>query len=358
MGLEQMRLIYVAPRSGVGGVGDYADEFAAAARHYVGEVIEYRHGSPGSDSARDLNRHRKNIRALVDESGVQNTIVHCELSGGALVPFWGTWRLGGATITATVHDPPRAVWWPMRTRFLAEHRVLTHGIHFVLNKPMTVFERRVLRGRTLFALTETGAAHLRLAMPASRVVAVPILVPERPELAPAAERPLAVGLFGLVYRGKGFDKLQQLRDMIDDDILIRVAGRGTEQLEGGPGIEIVGAIEGNGEDAFFGSIRLLIVPYGRRVLYGGVAYPASATSARGIAYQTPLVVQNYGALVEAQTDGIAIAVDGELSDLARAANSLARDIDALTGLGHRASQLRLERAPENVIKEFVKVWSE
>ncbi|MCQ4120898.1 glycosyltransferase family 1 protein [Rhodococcus tibetensis] len=354
--LSEKRLVYVAPKPGIGGVGDYADDFAAAARPYFRDVVEYRHDGPGADSLSRLRAHGQKIRALVEETGPKRTIVHCELSGGALVPFWGTCRLGPVPVTATVHDPPRAVWWPLRTKFLAEHKLLTHAVHYPLRTPFTILERRILQGRTLFALTATGARHLQEVMSGSEVVPTALLVPHRPQLPAAQHRPLAVGLFGLVYRGKGFEQIGQLRALLDDDILIRVAGRGTERLHGGPGIEIVGGVDGAAEDAFFASIRMLVLPYGRRTIYGD-AYPASAAACRALAYQTPLLCRRYGALTEADQDSGAVVVAGDSADLARAANAVLRDTDTLTRLGSQSERLRHERSADKLIADFTDVWA-
>ncbi|MFD7012383.1 glycosyltransferase family 1 protein [Rhodococcus jostii] len=354
--LSEKRLVYVAPKAGIGGIGDYAVDFADAARPHFSDVVEYRHDGPGADTLGQLRAHRRKIRTLADETGPTRTIVHCELSGGALVPFWGTWRLGPVPVTATVHDPPRGVWWPLRTKFLAEHKLLTHAVHYPLRAPFTVLERRILRGRTLFALTATGARHLQEVMRGAEVVPTAHLVPHRPRLTPAQYRPMAVGLFGLVYRGKGFEQIRQFRALLDEDILIRVAGRGTEQLGGGPGIEIVGGVDGAAEDAFFASIRMLVLPYGRRTIYGD-AYPASGVACRAIAYQTPLLCRRYGALTEADQGGGAVVVAGDIADLARAANTVLRDTDTLARLGSQTERLRRERSADKLISDFTDVWA-
>ena len=106
---------------------------------------------------------------------------------------------------------------------------------------------------------------------------------DRPEIPPAQDRPKAVGFFGFVYRGKGFEQIAQIREQLPDDIVIRIAGRGTEELPRADGIEILGGVDGPAEDAFFSSVRAIALPYGKRHFYAET-YPASgfglATSSR------------------------------------------------------------------------------
>ncbi|MDJ0395616.1 glycosyltransferase [Rhodococcus sp. G-MC3] len=352
MTLSDYRLVYVAPRSGVGGVGDYADDFSVAVRPHFREVVEYRHDGPGSDSVRDILAHRRAIQKLVDDP--ERTIVHCELSGGSVVPFWATRRLtGNPRVTATVHDPPGLVWWPARTKFLAGRKILNHGIHYPLRSLWRRLERAAAGERTFFALTKAGADSLAREYPAATATASTLFVPERPNIMAAEERPLAIGLFGLVYRGKGFDQIQQLRDALPREIAIRVAGRGTEQLPPVDGVEIVGEVNGPDEDAFFASVRALVVPYGRRTIYGD-AFPASSVVTRAIAYQTPIVCMKYGALAE--SDGGAVVVDGGIDDVADAAATLVTDTVALARLRREVETLRTANTPMLVVDDFLSAW--
>ncbi|WP_037139776.1 glycosyltransferase [Rhodococcoides fascians] len=351
--LSDYRLVYVAPRSGVGGVGDYADDFVDAVRPHFRDVVEHRHDGPGHDSVRDILRHRRAIEELVDDP--ERTIVHCELSGGSVVPFWATWKLDGDPVaTATVHDPPGLVWWPARTKFLAGQKVLNHGLHYPLRALWRRLETAVAGERTFFALTAAGADSLAREYPRATAAASTLFVPERADLTPAEDRPLAVGLFGLVYRGKGFDQIQQLRDRLPREIAIRVAGRGTEQLSPVDGVEIVGEVNGPDEDAFFASIRALVVPYGRRTIYGD-AFPASSVVTRAIAYQTPIVCMKYGALAE--SDGGAVVVDGDITDVADAAAGLVADEMALAALRREVEALRRANTPEFVVQDFLAEWN-
>lgn len=360
--LRGHRLIYVAPLAGSGGVGDYADDFVDAVRPHFGFVQEYRHAGPGGDSVLDLIKHHRAIRKLVKSDPKTPTIVHCEQSGGSMVPFWGTMRVenavpGGVSVSATVHDPPYAVWWPFRTRLIAKSRVLVHGLHLPTHRLTRHLEAWTNRSRTLFTLTAIGAEKLRDVMSISTIIPSAHFVPERPELDAVADRPLAIGMFGYVYRGKGFDMLDELREALDDDIVIRVAGRGTEALEPMPGVEILGEVNGIQEDDFFNSIRMLLVPYGGRKSYGREAFPATGTVSRAIAYQTPVLARAYGSLTELAADGGAVVVEGDAPELAAAAGRLLRDDVKLGRLQEQAAELRRERSLAQIAQRFVDAWS-
>lgn len=355
MDLSSATLVYIAPRSGRSGVGDYADEFIDVVRPHVGRVVEIRTDGPGTDTVRGLRAGRRQVRGIVAEAAGP-VIVHTEQSGGEMLPFWGPYGLDGVTVTSTVHDPPLAVWWPFRTRFVASRRLLSHGIHYPIKGLTARLERRVNAGRTLFALSRTGADHLRGLMTRSEVRASSLFVPERDEATPVAERPRAVGLFGYVYRGKGFDSLAELRAHLDPSIAIRVAGRGTEQLPAIDGVEVLGEVNGADEDAFFTSIRALVVPYVARRIYGVEAMPAASTVSRAIAYGTPVIARAQGSLRELEADGCAVVVDGDSADLARAANALIDDDERLAALAAGACALRTSRSAERVVDDYLAHW--
>lgn len=353
--LSNLRLIYIAPRAGESGVGDYAEDFIGAVRERVGTVVEVRHAGPGKDSLRSLLRQRREIRRLVAEDA-SRTVVHAEQSGGAMLPFWGPAGITSVPVSATVHDPPLSVWWPFRTRLAARFRLVNHGLHFLTQSFTQWLEARVNKGRTLVTLSQTGATELRKVMTGSRVVASSLFVPERPELPPLAERPLAIGLFGYVYRGKGFEVVQQFRDFLDEDIVIRVAGRGTENLEPVPGVEILGGVDGEEEDAFFASIRMLLVPYDSRHVYGREAFPAASVVSRAMAYGTPVLCRAHGALTELADVGGAVVVDGGAHELASVANLLLRDEARLAELESEARAVSKKHSVERIVDDFLDIW--
>ncbi len=173
-----------------------------------------------------------------------------------------------------------------------------------------------------------------------------------------------MGFFGLVYRGKGFEQIARIRQDLPDDILIRVAGRGTESLPRADGIEIVGGVDGAEEDAFFESVRAIVIPYGKRHFYAET-YPASSVAAHALAYNTPIVCTDYGSLAEFGTETGAVVVPMSGSDpnalppgFSAAIASLVGDEARLTELGKNADRTRQERLVPRTADAFVEAWSE
>jgi glycosyltransferase involved in cell wall biosynthesis len=177
-------------------------------------------------------------------------------------------------------------------------------------------------------------------------------------------RPKAIGFFGHVYRGKGFDLVSQIRAGLPDDIAIRVAGRGTESLPRADGIEIVGGVDGPTEDAFFESIQALVVPYGKRLWYDET-YPASGVMAHATANRTPIVCTDYGSLAELDEKTGAIVVrtgttesEAVAKNLMTAITSLLNDPARLTELGEYSEKTRQARSGARTAEAFAAAWSE
>jgi glycosyltransferase involved in cell wall biosynthesis len=363
--LTDYRLVFVAPAEGQTAVGDYAQNFVDAVRPHFGEVVERRTGGPGTDTVRDIRRHRRAVADLVAGAPAGRVLVHAELSTGVLATFWSTAGLKGVPVTSTVHDPPQGPWLPARTEFIARSRLLTHGIHYPLRPVSRALEGAVYGDRTLFALTETGRRATARTYPKAHTFYVPHLVRERPAVRPAQERPKAVGFFGLVYRGKGFEQIAKIRRQLPADVLIRVAGRGTELLPHVDGVEILGGVDGPQEDAFFDSVRAIVVPYGKRHFYAET-YPASGVVAHATAYRTPVVSTDYGSLAELGTETGTVVVpthggadaDTVAHDLAAAAAALVNDEVQLTTLGANSEATRQARSGPRVAEEFVTVWAD
>lgn len=336
--LRSATLVYVAPRTGTSGVSDYADDMLGEARRHFGRVVEVRHGGAGQDSFADVRDVRRQIRDAV-RGVTEPVVVHTEQSGGVLAPFWGlaqrSLRQDRVVLSATLHDAPLSVWLPLRSRRIEGNRLLVHALHFPFMPLWQRLERRVMRGVQLSALTPSGAAAVAAQMRHDDVVTSFLPPPPKPTLTPAYERPTAVGLFGYVYKGKGFQDLERLRARIDPQISLRVAGRGTENLPPIDGVEILGGVEDAAEDAFFASIRAIVLPYGRRSSYGPVTHVASSVAARALAYGTPLIALRYPGL----TDEAEI-VDGTIDDLADAVNALVIDDDEMRRMTLRADALR------------------
>ncbi|NUS36811.1 MAG: glycosyltransferase family 1 protein, partial [Pseudarthrobacter sp.] len=143
-------------------------------------------------------RYRKMLAAEIRESlALGPVVVHFELSAASLGPFWLlAGRAEDIITTATVHDPPWAVWWPFRLKSVAKSKLVQHGIHLPLRPVSAQLERLMLRSNGLFALSEVGANALRQTFPGPPVMPAVHFVPPRPTLAPLPDRPLAVGLYG------------------------------------------------------------------------------------------------------------------------------------------------------------------
>ena len=351
-----LRVIYLAPHSGSSGVGDYADHFADALRPHVREVVEFRHGPARAESTRGIWRERRRLRDLVRryDDGTP-LVVHSELSGGAVVPFWATLGLD-VRRTATLHDPPRPVWYPFLTRGVSRGRVLNQAIHRPLHRVLERLERRALREVDLFALTSTGVRATRELGIGRSVTRGRLLGPTRPEITPVTQRPLAVGLFGHVYTGKGFDLIPALRAALPVDIGLRVAGRGTENLPAVPGVEILGAVEGDDETAFFASIRLLLMPYRRPPVGGRPMLPASATHLRSQVYGTPTLALRGPDTEHLDLEGLTAAVSGGAAELAAEAAVLVRSPARLEALADVLREARLTAEKQDPAEPYLTVW--
>lgn len=361
--LSDYRLVFVGPRLGQTAVGDYAEDIVTAVRPYFREVLQVRTGGPGSDTLSDVRRHRAAVARHVAGAPAGRVLVHAELSTASLSPFWATTGLRGVPVTATVHDPPQGVWMPLRTRFVGGSRLLNHGIHYPARPLSRKLEGAVYRGRTLFALTETGRRSIARVYPDTDTRYIPHVVRDRPDIRPAHERPRAVGFFGHVYRGKGFEQIEALRRMLPDDIGIRVAGRGTQDLPAVAGVDVLGPVDGPSEDAFFESVQAIVVPYGKRHFYAE-SFAASGVVAHSTAYATPQICTDYAALAELDESVGAVVVrvadgaTGVTDALAGAITALLDAPDRVRALGESAARTRAQRSAVRTAEAFTDAWSE
>lgn len=366
--LKDYRLVFVGPAEGNTAVGDYAEDVVNAVRPHFGEVVEVRTGGPGDDSLADIRRNRRVVAAHVAAAPKDRVMVHAELSTAALSPFWSTAGLKGVPVSGTVHDPPQGVWMPARTRFVARSRLLNHGIHYPLRPVSRKLEGAVYGHRTLFALTETGRKSIERIYPSTTTRYIPHVARSRPAIRPTQERPKAVGFFGHVYRGKGFEQIERLRELLPEDIGIRVAGRGTQDLPPIGGVDILGPVDGAAEDAFFDSVRAIVVPYGKRHFYAD-SFAASGVVAHATAYCTPQICTDYGALADldesvgalvARVNTVGSPADSETvsSSLATAITRLLNDDALATELGANVTRAREERSPARTGEAFAAAWSE
>lgn len=365
--LREYRLVFVGPAEGQTAVGDYAQDFVTAVKPHFGDVVEVRTRGPGGDRVRDILAYRRAVAALVAEAP-DRVLVHGELAAGGAAPFWAIAGLSGVPVTATIHDPPQGVWWPAATKFMfapkLSRKLVFHGMHYPLRPLSTKVEGMVNGRRTLFALTETGRRSIEQRYPHTTAVYVPHIVRDRPVIRPVQERPRAVGFFGHVYRGKGFEQIARIRELLADDIAIRVAGRGTESLPRVDGIEILGAVDGPAEDAFFGSVQAIVVPYGKRHWYDET-YPASGVVAHATAYRTPVVCTGYGSLAELdeKTGAVVVRTPGTEQEavaagLAEAIEALLGDTGRLTELGEYAEKTRQARSGAATAQAYAAAWAQ
>ncbi|MEO6472288.1 MAG: hypothetical protein ABIR57_10140 [Aeromicrobium sp.] len=354
--LAVQKLIYLAPFSGSSGVGDYSDDFALAITPHVGELVEVRYPAARSASVRDVWRYRRELRQLLAESDPSSTVIHSELSGGSIVPFWATFGLKGVARTVTIHDAPRPVWFPFLTKGVANKSMMTRAIHGPLNALCFRMERRSLRRSGVVVLTRAGAQSVRAARIGATVLEGGLLIPHRPDVPAIDERPRAVGLFGHVYKGKGFSLLTEIREALDDDVAIRVAGRGTESLAPIAGVEVLGEVVGAGEDEFFASIRLLLLPYRRRPVMRLLPFHASATHARAVAYRTPSMALRSQTMDELAAEGTCLIVDGGPAELAHAAGVYLSSDDAAEKAVHGIDHFRERMTDESLIEPFLELW--
>jgi polysaccharide biosynthesis protein PslF len=366
--LQDFRLVFVGPKRGKTAVGDYSDDLTDALSPHFGEVVQVRTGGPGDESLADIRAHRRAIAAHVAEGQRGRVLVHAELSAATLAPFWSTAGLSGVPVTSTVHDPPHGVWTPAGTRGIVRSRLLNHGIHYPARPLSRKLEGAVYGGRTLFALTETGRQSIAQVYPSTNTRYIPHIVRNRPDIKPAHERPRAVGFFGHVYRGKGFEQIETLRRLLPADIGMRVAGRGTENLQPIDGVDILGPVDGPAEDAFFESVRAMVVPYGRRHFYGE-SFGASGVVAHSIAYGTPQICTDYASLAELDERVGALVVrvnkvgapadpDTVSNQLAAAIMALVNDDARVRELGENTARTRQERSAVRTGEAFAAAWSE
>jgi len=361
--LRDYRLIYVGPRNHVTAIGDYTEDLVKAYRSHFGDVAEVRVAGPGDETWADVRRVRKQIRDLVASWPTGRVLVHSEIGCGMLSPFWSIAGLDEIPVTLTVHDPPQALWFTARTRFVAKHKLLMHGFHYPLRPVSRWLEGKVNDRRHIFALSKTGQASIDRVYPRMHTHYVPYRVADKPEIKPPENRPKAIGFFGLVYRGKGFEQIAQIREELPDDILIRIAGRGTEALPKAEGIEIVGGIDGAEEDAFFESVRAIVIPYGKRHFYADT-FPASSVAAHALAYRTPIVATGYGSLAEFDAETGAVVVPMAAGNenalppgFTQAIAAFVNDDDQVARLGRNAERTREERSTRMTAEAFVAAWS-
>lgn len=344
-----MRLIFVAPLPGRSGVGDYAaDLFPHLANSC--EAIEWIDAGSVGPTLRFTSRLVRTLRAAVSKKAEDApSHLHFEFSGGIVAPFWALLFLGRkrrtkVTISATIHDAPHPVWWPLRFQWAARWNLAGHAVHYPIRALWHHLEARALEGVQLFVLTSDGRKALERG--GRSAVLIRHYVPERPLIKEASLRPPAIGLFGQYYGGKGMDSLADLRRAVPEGLEIHVAGRGTEGLTPVQGVTVWGAVDGPREDSFFASVRVLVMPYDDLSRYGTI-YSASGVLCRALAYRTPVVVSAVRAF-SGESDQQAVRTGSGLPELARLASDLAVRSTELRQAALAIEQMTRSRDPRSV----------
>ncbi len=352
-----VRVVWLAPAPGSGGVGDYAEQLVDDLEACGAQLFPIHLAAPLKAGAADVLSAVRRVRAetaRIREGGP--AVVHVELSAGGIEPFWAL-PPGDELVTATVHDAPHFTWWPLYTTRVARARVLHQAVHFPARGLWWRFEDRRMRAATHFTLTAGGER--ALAERGFKTARLVHHVPHRAAGPPVGERPRAVGLFGYSYGGKGFELLSELRRELPGDIELHVAGRGTESLELPAGTRGWGAVEGDREDEFFGSMRCILLPYESGGRYGPFL-SASGAAARAFAYGTPVVSTPVrGFLEEAESSGaVTLTASESARDLAAGVSALLSDERALKRGGEDALLLREQRTSRATAERMVAQWRE
>lgn len=351
-----VRLVLVAPRTGSCGPAYYVDRLLEELRPRVAEVVELRHGPAGEETWRSVRDVRRRVAGVLSTPSPHRTVLHAELSGGSIAGFWCLAAHPEVARTATVHDPPRPVWYPFRTSFVGRHRLLQAGVHRVPERAVRRLERSRLAGTGAVVLSPLGAAATRDVGLLGEVREGRLLVPHAPPMPPPAARPAAVGLFGHLYKGKGFELLGELRAALHPGIAIRVAGRGTEELPALPGVEVLGEVADAALEDFFASVRLALLPYTRTSLGGVAPLPASLTHLTALAHDTPVL-----ALPTAQMNALAesggVRVLPDIRTLAAEASRVAGDPSALQELLAEARAHLAGYEVERSVAPYLDLWS-
>jgi hypothetical protein len=336
-------------------VGDHADRLLEALRPHADEIVEVRSGGAGDDGVRDCLRLRRRVSQALRGVDRSRTVVHAELSGGSVGPFWAIVGRPGVVRTAMVHEPPRPVWMIFRFRLIARSRLVDNAIQWALDRWIVAIERRGMRHVGLVSTSGRGSRGLAERGFGRQVVDARLLPSvSYPKVPTVAERPFAVGLFGYHYRGKGFEIVDELRALLNDRIDIVIAGFGTETIPARPGVRVLGAVNGDGEADFFAGIRLLLLPYRRKVVWGTAMTPASSSFIEAAAFGTPSLALASAGLQSLSGSGCESTQD--LAELAERIEKLIDDGQELDRLVAEQEAFRRRQSMARTVDPIVSQW--
>ena len=342
-------LLVVAPADGTGGVGDYSswliDELAAR-----GPVDTLRTAGPFGDSLVEVITLCRDVRRWAKARPGGG--VHFELSAGCVGPFWALACLPrGMRATATVHDPPRGAWWPWGFRGPFGKFFLRHLIHYPLRRLIAKLEYRILAKARIAVMSPAAATVMR--QQEVNCFVIPHAVRRDDcalEFRPTDTGQLAVGLFGHVYPGKGFELLGAIRTLLPDDIPIRVAGRGTQDLPPVANVEYLCPISGKDEVAFWESLGVVLLPY-RKVGPYGEMLSSSGVLAKAFQFRVPAVVLvNRAFEVEASLGAVCMVDNVGLA--VRACTEIMKDHDLRSAMVQSINALSRDRCPERILERY------
>jgi glycosyltransferase involved in cell wall biosynthesis len=299
------------------------------------------------------------------------------LGGGALREFYAARRLsreGVVPVCATIHDPPRPVWWPLHSSAVRRNRVIAAGVREATAPLARRLESSVMHSLdALFVLTHAGAASMRSKYQLTdaqllRTLSYPTAstgsdVP--PNLA-SARRGLTVGFFGYWYPGKGLevliDAISLLRDA-DPPIHAKLWGdisslaghrQGNHYREVvlnhlrhadlGNRVEVLGYLDGAEVRPRLRECDVVVLPY----ITSPVVAELRSTSAsmfEALTAHTPVIASDVKALNEMIVDGVNgfLVEPGNAGALASCLRDLCSD---------SALRLRLRDGARNSVREL------
>lgn len=363
-----MRILHLAPRSDVGtGIAVYAQRFRHALRAADAEVVQLPAASDVVNSIADVRAY---VRAAVLEADQGFDVVHAELGGRALREFYAARAVAGAPegppVFATLHDPPRLVWWPFHAHGIQERRVLASATRRTLGRPGHALEAQVLsRLAGAFTLTRAGAsaAAATFAESVTPIVPLPFAIDGALADGPPIDRArLVVGFFGYWYPGKGLERLADALSGLHRagvDFEARLWGDISASAGARPGqryrervlqrlrdLEIVGETDALGfldPDQVTPSLStcdVIVLPY-ETSAHTSALRSTSAAMYDALSVGTPVVASQIKALNEVIVDGVngLLVPPGDPDALTAALTRIATDVGLRTRLreGARAT---------------------
>jgi hypothetical protein len=156
---------------------------------------------------------------------------------------------------------------------------------------------------------------------------------------------------------QGFNLLPQIRALLPTEIELRVAGVGTEELPAVAGVDVSGAVWGEDEDAWFASVRVVLLPYHRAPIGGVEAFAASAVQSQAAAYQTPCVALSWPTMDELAAEG-GCDVAATLADVVARAAEIATSEQRAREAWQRLETHRRARSAEKVVADYLQLWDQ